>query len=414
MLQRKAAEKSWLDALWDTVGDVVESVGEKLETAWDLASYPSCEEPVARPDAAGWLENKGLRAIRNGKGLLSKTKVPSGGDRGATALVKQALAAWGCATYGLDLLPKAGTAGKLGAEGAAAVKQVQLLAGLTADGIIGRKTLAALDAFVVAPEPEGAEVDGGLLRTLPETGGFSDEEERWIGEVWALPEIQGLFGLYPSIPAPILSRVATIESWDEPGTDAAAAGIAREGGEMLEIGDTTYDKEGWNASGSREALFKSVLIHELFHHFEYWSEDVDAGALKIMTPAALVVAMQTPAAVKRKPYEFGWFIHPTDGGWWHFQWDRLRMLEDQQNHLAKGSELELVMSDPRAWERSPDARNPEEDVSTCLGLYLTSKQGREHLATAYPRRYSLLAGYFAGVMLKAERAAGIPAKKPAP
>src|SRR5215218_10101919 len=47
--------------------------------------------------------------------------------------------------------------------------------------------------------------------TAPDTGpAFSEEELRWIDEVWATPEIELLFSIFPSIPRPILERVQEI------------------------------------------------------------------------------------------------------------------------------------------------------------------------------------------------------------
>ncbi|MBA3746632.1 MAG: peptidoglycan-binding protein [Solirubrobacterales bacterium] len=168
-VQRKEDE-SWLGSIFDTisetVGDVLASAGSKVKTALELTEYPSCSDTIGtapKPDLGTWLDNRGLENLRAGKGLLSKSKVPQGGDRGATKLVKQAVQAWGCETLGLDLLPKSGTTGKFGPETAAAVKQVQLFSGLSIDGVVGAQTLAALDEYVgVAPAgPLTPEVAGG-------------------------------------------------------------------------------------------------------------------------------------------------------------------------------------------------------------------------------------------------------------
>jgi len=144
------------DAITEGIGgvrDALASAKEKTATLADLATYPSCETtlggPAPKPDLAAWLDNEGLEVLRHGEGeLLSRSHVPSGGDRGATRLVKQALQAWGCERFGRDLLPKYGTSGPFGSETAQAVKQLQLFSWLSIDGVIGRETMAALDSYL--------------------------------------------------------------------------------------------------------------------------------------------------------------------------------------------------------------------------------------------------------------------------
>lgn len=98
-----------------------------------------------------------MESIRHDEGaLLSRTKKPSGGDQGASLLIKRAVHAWGCDRLGLDLLPKNGARGTYGPEAAAAVKQVQLFSGLSTDGVVGPRTLEALDLYlgvVILPSP---------------------------------------------------------------------------------------------------------------------------------------------------------------------------------------------------------------------------------------------------------------------
>jgi outer membrane protein OmpA-like peptidoglycan-associated protein len=108
-----------------------------------------CTTPAPKPDLGAWLDNEGLEVLRHGEGeLLSQSHVPSGGDRGATMLVKQALQAWGCEKLGRDLLPKHGTSGPFGPETAKAVRQLQLFSWLDIDGVIGPATRAALDGYL--------------------------------------------------------------------------------------------------------------------------------------------------------------------------------------------------------------------------------------------------------------------------
>ena len=147
---------AFLGAIGETITEGVESVSDALASAKkkgatlaDLASYPVCTTAAPKPDLGAWLDNEGLEVLRHGEGeLLSQSHVPSGGDRGATSLVKQALHAWGCRKLGRDLLPKHGASGPFGPETAEAVKQLQLFSWLDIDGVIGRQTMAALDGYL--------------------------------------------------------------------------------------------------------------------------------------------------------------------------------------------------------------------------------------------------------------------------
>ena len=65
--------------------------------------------------------------------------------------------------------------------------------------------------------------------------GFSTDEQRWIDEVWALEEIQLLFGANPSIPQVVLERVAEISGTDPEGRT--------DDGEFVLMGDAAYDAQ---------------------------------------------------------------------------------------------------------------------------------------------------------------------------
>ncbi len=104
VLARRALQRSIGDAfgaVGEAITEGVEIVSEALESAKkkgatlaDLASYPVCTTTAPKPDLGAWLDNEGLEVLRHGKGeLLSQSHVPSGGDRGATSLIKQALQA---------------------------------------------------------------------------------------------------------------------------------------------------------------------------------------------------------------------------------------------------------------------------------------------------------------------------------
>jgi outer membrane protein OmpA-like peptidoglycan-associated protein len=161
LLQRSVG--AWFDAIGETISEGVETVEqtfesakEKLDTLADLTSFPLCPEELGAalplPDWVEWLDDEGLEAVRNEGAVLSRTKMPSGGDRRTTELFKQVLHAWGCEKLGRDLLPKHGSGGPFGPETQAAVKQLQLWSWLTVDGVVGPQTLAALDRHVgVAP-----------------------------------------------------------------------------------------------------------------------------------------------------------------------------------------------------------------------------------------------------------------------
>jgi outer membrane protein OmpA-like peptidoglycan-associated protein len=171
-LQRSIVEDAgaFLGAIGETIAGGVETVSDALASAKkrgatlaDLASYPVCTTAPPKPDLGAWLDNEGLEVLRHGTGdLLSQSHAPSGGDRGATSLVKQALLAWGCEKLGRDLLPKHGTGGPFGPETAKAVKQLQLFSWLDVDGVIGPATMAVLDAYLgVRPAERVPTVVGG-------------------------------------------------------------------------------------------------------------------------------------------------------------------------------------------------------------------------------------------------------------
>ena len=91
-----------------------------------------------------------------------------------------------------------------------------------------------------------------------EFAGFSKDELRWIDEVWALEEIQLLFGANPSIPQVVMERVAEISGTDPEGRT--------DDGEHVLMADAAYAAQrAWNPEGIGEIEFKSTLIHELFH-----------------------------------------------------------------------------------------------------------------------------------------------------
>jgi outer membrane protein OmpA-like peptidoglycan-associated protein len=170
-LQRSVSD--WFDAIGETISEGVETVEEtvksaktKLDALADLTSFPPCPEALGAalpvPGLVDWLDNEGLEAVRNEGEVLSRTKKPSGGDHGATALLKQVLHAWGCEKLGRDLLPKHGSGGPFGPETQEAVKQFQLWSWLPVDGVVGQQTLAALDRHMgVRPSSRAPAVVGG-------------------------------------------------------------------------------------------------------------------------------------------------------------------------------------------------------------------------------------------------------------
>jgi outer membrane protein OmpA-like peptidoglycan-associated protein len=147
---------SFWDSVTETVEGLVEDIGEAVETvasaagtALSLATYPGCDSVPARPSLGSWLDNTGLDSIRHKPDqYLSRGSSPDGDSAGATSLVKQALLAWGCETYGLNLLPTYGTKGYFGPETAAALKQFQLRELEAPDGVLGPDTLEALDEYM--------------------------------------------------------------------------------------------------------------------------------------------------------------------------------------------------------------------------------------------------------------------------
>lgn len=103
---------------------------------------------AAVPTLAGKAE---LAEVAAGKKSLS---ISQNRNDPAVALVQQGLVALGRLTKNPALsLPKGGADGDLGPETTAAVKAFQASAGLTVDGVVGRKTLAALEAALVKATP---------------------------------------------------------------------------------------------------------------------------------------------------------------------------------------------------------------------------------------------------------------------
>ena len=249
-----------------------------------------------------------------------------------------------------------------------------------------------------------AAVSRMLSRTplAPHDMGFSKEEQRWIDEVWALEEIQLLFGANPSIPQVLMERLAEIQGDDPQGLT--------EGGEQVSIGDAAYSTlREWNPEGSGEVEFKSTLIHELFHVLvsENWGEGAQPG---IEPPAKLVAWLIWPerSNLHLPPYAFGWFPHPRSPAVCHFQWDSFGLLSEFS--LNENDPMHPMLEDKESWERSPDDRDPEEDMATSLGMYLTNQAGRDHLKDNFPLRHWLLEDYFQTVKVQAEQAAGIPSR----
>jgi hypothetical protein len=234
--------------------------------------------------------------------------------------------------------------------------------------------------------------------------GFSPEEQQWIDEVWALEEIQLLFGSNPSIPQVLLERVAVISGNDPQGQT--------EEGESVEMADAAYTTiRPWNPEGSGEVEFKSTLIHELFHVLV--SKNWDAGAVGgIDAPLRLSASLTHPeaSALKLWPYAFGWFDHPRVHQACHLGWDELRNILAPLG-LQPTDPMYPLLEDTETWEASPDDRDPEEDMATSLGMYLTNQAGREHLAQHFPLRHMLIEDYFQTVKVQAENAAGVPSVK---
>lgn len=192
-------EKDWWDAVGDLIGVTGHRIGEAIEAVTDKVSEtaegvidyvgsaagsgqptgsskpvdtpakPKAEKPAARPvdpaslpawdggalarpttdewfgtgEAAGVLDR-----IRRGDALMSRHGMPKGGDHGALPLVKRAILALGSEVHHLNLLPKAGASGPFGPETEAGVRVMQQLHGLSADGVIGARTMKVLDDFV--------------------------------------------------------------------------------------------------------------------------------------------------------------------------------------------------------------------------------------------------------------------------
>jgi len=155
------------EELSKAAGDAFSHLTKVTEEKQELKEIYPFRHKIAtpRPDQDAWLDNEGLERIRNTKGhRLSKNAVPTGGDKGATHLLKQGVRAWGAEAYELDLLPEGETDGVFDAETKMAVEHFQFFNGLTTDGVVGPKTLTALDVWLEVK----------IAPTSPDVGGTAD------------------------------------------------------------------------------------------------------------------------------------------------------------------------------------------------------------------------------------------------
>lgn len=228
---------------------------------------------------------------------------------------------------------------------------------------------------------------------------FSDEEKRWIKEVFALPEIALIVSSYKDLPDVELHRVSKIKS--------GANGETR--GEKIAISSKLYTKKTFypKAKGktsemvppTKKEMFKETLIHELVHFFEKYTRGLEEKE-KIVVPSTLVNALVYPeeTGFKLSRYAFGWFVHPRSNFIFHFDLPCVLSFTDPKCNILGESDLFKIRKEkkyePSPMPESGDRIGPEEDIAESISLYLTSANSRKLLETKYPLRYKLIEWYF--------------------
>jgi hypothetical protein len=223
---------------------------------------------------------------------------------------------------------------------------------------------------------------------------FTQEEMQWISEVWDLPEIQLMFQAYDHVPGPILHRVK-----DRGGADGSALDAD------IWIADKTYETcSNYTIDPSKPVKtsnadeFKGTLLHEMLHYFENQTKAVDPSS--VATPGKMIDMLTNPTNYRKKPYAYGWFVHPKSNLLLHLD------LEETSNFMREeayvDTEGESWLSQVKRghhYESSPmaisgDSVSPEEDLAETMSLYLTSPESRAKLKKDFPQRYSMIEGYF--------------------
>lgn len=233
----------------------------------------------------------------------------------------------------------------------------------------------------------------------PVAEGFDTDEQRWVQEVWDNPGVQLVLQAYGSIPEPVLERVHIISNDGEP--SPSVEGVARnapEPGEAdIEIADATYatamvvDVPGAaRRLGTPEEEFKATLIHELFHYVENNTKHVDPTV--VTAPETLKAMLVAPRLAALPAFAFGWF--ELAGAPAHL--DNVGVAEVVLNAattVSTDSEAGRAKA-AASYEASPDGRSLEEDLATTMALYLTGPDTNAALRARFPRRFSLMNGYF--------------------
>jgi hypothetical protein len=219
---------------------------------------------------------------------------------------------------------------------------------------------------------------------------FSEEEQKWIQQVFKLPEFVQMFKAYPGLPKIVLHRVSQMES--------GANGQFSD--PDIALADKLYNKtdqypgaDHKPRKATTEEQFKGTLIHELTHFFFKHTKDFAATQIVL---ELLSQAMINPESFNLKPFAFGWFVHPKSQYILHF--DLPEILSFNPNITIIGTPL-MEIRKKKEYESSPMPQsgnqiNTNEDIAQSMSLYLTSAASRELLQTKYPLRYKLIAGYF--------------------
>ncbi|MEW6492421.1 MAG: DUF4157 domain-containing protein [Cyanobacteriota bacterium] len=285
--------------------------------------------------------------------------------------------------------------GIIGSDTVRSVAKWQAEKGLEPDGKIGPETFARLH-YEFATDSYGSKEEVEELS-------FSEEEKRWIQEVFKLPEFSLLFRTYTNLPPTVLHRVKSLNNsnFTEGGTKGSKLAIYSK---AYTVKDNFLSGSGKIVAATKEEEFKSTLIHELLHFLE--NNTIESKDHPVV-PATLIKALIYPELtdLNLPPYAFGWFEHPKTKLIYHFDSPGVISPHPNVPQSIFGTALEKIKKEGK-YEHSPmpqsgNAVSPEEDLAETFSLYLTSTNSRLFLMHTFPWRFHLIVWYFKSYLASA-------------